>query len=383
MEGDTGEQQRRNDRIPGDEAGDGGHHGKTDQSHPDTVQRAKHVFRISAGPQLPPNGMRSLLIAFSILVAACSNGAEALITTTAGTPTTSTSSTTTTTADTTTTATIAPTTTIPEETLALVTPTGVVVAVVEETPTGYRVTTPCGNEALVSEGTPVGKTAVVLDPGHGGDVDTGAVGVNGLMEKHLNLNVAHAVQADLIGRGIPVLLTRTGDYATRLGVRGDLADQVGAQILLSVHHNAPTPGPSPTPGTEVFIQSASEASRRLGGLVYTRVKAALLEFDIEWTAAPDAGVLTVLSTRGNDAYGMLRGPATVSVLAELAYLSNPAEAKLLATPEYVEAVSDALADAIERYLSTEATGAGYVAEPRVFNPQPGIGSDLCVDPGLE
>jgi hypothetical protein len=80
---------------------------------------------------------------------------------------------------------------------------------------------------------------------------------------------------------------------------------------------------------------------------------------------------------------MLRGPRSVSVLAELAYISNPPEAELLATSEYVEAVSDALADAIERYLGTEATGAGYVAEPRVFNPQPGIGGALCVDPRLE
>ena len=385
VEGDTGQQHRRDQRIPGDETGDCGHNCKAHQGHPDTVQRAKHLFRISAGRHLAPLGMRSLLLAVSILAVACSNGAGALITTTTGPPTTTTSSTTTTTTTsfTTSTSTIAPTTTIPAEARALVTPTGVVVAVVEETPAGFRVTTPCGNEALVDEGIPVGVTPVVLDPGHGGDVDTGAVGANGLMEKHLNLNVAHAVQADLIGRGIPVLLTRTGDYATRLGVRGDLADRVGAEILLSVHHNAPTPGPSPSPGTEVFIQSASEGSRRLGGLVYTRVKGALSDFDIEWTAAPDAGVLTVLSTRGNDAYGMLRGPRTVSVLAELAYLSNPAEAELLATPEYVEAVSAALADAVDRYLTTEATGAGYVAEPRVFDPQPGIGSSLCVDPRLQ
>jgi N-acetylmuramoyl-L-alanine amidase len=259
----------------------------------------------------------------------------------------------------------------------------VVVAVLAETPAGYRVTTPCGNEAVVGGGTPVARTSVVLDPGHGGEVDTGAVGANGLMEKNLNLDVAQALQADLVVRGIPVLLTRTADYATRLGVRTDLADRVDADLLLSIHHNAPTPTPSSTPGTEIFIQSDSEKSRRLGGLVYTRVKAALSEFEVEWTAAPDAGVLTVLSTRGNDAYGILRDPSTVSVLAELAYLSNPAEAELLATSEYVEAVSDALADAIDRYLTTEATGAGYIAEPRVFNPQPGIGTSLCVDPRLE
>ena len=253
----------------------------------------------------------------------------------------------------------------------------------EETATGFRVTTPCGNEALVQEGTPLGTTQVVIDPGHGGEVDTGAVGANGLIEKHLNLEVSQALEADLIVRGIDVVLTRTADYASRLGVRAGLADRVNADLLISIHHNAPTPGPSPRPGTEVFIQSTSEASRRLGGLVWTRVMAALSDFDIDWTAAPDAGVLSVLSTRGSDAYGMISGPRTVSVLAEMAYISNPVEAELFATTKYVEAVSDALADAVEGFLTTEATGAGYVAEPRIFNPQPGIGGTLCVDPALE
>jgi N-acetylmuramoyl-L-alanine amidase len=323
--------------------------------------------------------MRSGLVGLAVLLAACSSSGAGLTPTTRD-PTTTTATTTTTSSTTTTTA---PTKTIPEATLALVTPTGVVVSVIEETPGGYRVTTPCGNEAVVGEGTPVGRTSVVLDPGHGGEVDTGAVGANGLAEKTLNLEVAEALQADLIVRGIPVLLTRTADYASRLGVRGELADRVDADLLLSIHHNAPTPGPSTSPGTEVFVQTGSDGSHRLGGLVYARVKSALSRFDLAWAAAPDAGVLRVLSTRGNDAYGMLSGPRTVSVLAELAYISNPAEAELLATPDYVEVVSDALADAVERYLHTEATGAGYVAEPRVFNPQPGIGSTLCTDPRLE
>jgi N-acetylmuramoyl-L-alanine amidase len=326
--------------------------------------------------------MRAILTALLVLVVGCSNSAGDLTTTTTSS-TTTTQPTTTTTITSTTTTVALPTTSVPEVARALITPTGVAVAVLAETPAGYRVTTPCGNEAMVSEGTPVRRTAVVLDPGHGGEVDTGAVGANGLMEKHLNLNVAHAVQAVLIGRGIPVLLTRTGDYASRLGVRTDLADRVDAELLLSVHHNAPTPAPSATPGTEIFIQSASEGSHRLGGLVYNSVVRALSGFDVDWTAAPDAGVLHVLSTRGNDAYGILRGPSTVSVLAELAYISHPPEADLFATPEYIDAVSEALADAVQRYLETEATGAGYIAEPRVFNPQPGIGSSLCVDPVLE
>ena len=131
------------------------------------------------------------------------------------------------------------------------------------------------------------------------------------------------------------------------------------------------------------VETATEAAPRVTPGTKTWRFAAENVRDVAWAAAPDAGVLRVLSTRGNDAYGMLSGPRTVSVLAELAYISNPAEAELLATPDYVEVVSDALADAVERYLHTEATGAGYVAEPRVFNPQPGIGSTLCTDPRLE
>ena len=324
--------------------------------------------------------MRPILLVLVVLVGACSGNAGSEVTTI---PTQITTSTTTTTITVPTTTTTEPPPTFPEIARALVTPTGVVVSVLEETTTGFRVTTPCGNEATVREGTTLGTTQVVIDPGHGGQVDTGAVGANGLTEKHLNLEVSQALEAALIVRGIDVVLTRTADYASRLGVRAGLADRVNADLLISIHHNAPTPGPSPRPGTEVFIQSTSEASRRLGGLVWTRVMAALSDFDIEWTAAPDAGVLSVLSTRGSDAYGMISGPRTVSVLAEMAYISNPVEAELFATTEYVEAASDALADAVEGFLTTEATGAGYVAEPRIFNPQPGIGGSLCVDPALE
>jgi N-acetylmuramoyl-L-alanine amidase len=266
---------------------------------------------------------------------------------------------------------------------ALVTPTGVVVAVLDQTPAGYLVRTPCGDDALVAAGTPVGGVRVVIDPGHGGEVDTGAVGPNGLMEKNINLELSQALQAKLIIRGVPVLLTRTGDYASLLGVRAALADHVGADLIVSLHHNAPTPGRSSEPGTEIFIQSESEDSRRLGGLLWRDVVAALSEFEVAWSAAPDAGVLSVLSTRGNDAYGMIRGPETVSALVEVGYISSRPEAELFATNQYVERTAEALAEAVEAYLETDDSGDGFVAEPRVFNPQPGIGGSVCIDPELD
>jgi N-acetylmuramoyl-L-alanine amidase len=272
---------------------------------------------------------------------------------------------------------------LPEVT-AVQTPTGVNVAVIDRQGARLIVRTPCGNSAEISSGQPLGKIAVVIDPGHGGPTDTGTIGANGLIERDLNLDVAEAIEAELLRRGISVALTRTADYPSPLEVRSAFADDLGAALMVSIHHNAPAPGPSDLPGTEVFIQSNSPQSERLGQLVWEYVRDGLTVFeDVTWSSALDVGVLRVLNARGTDAYGMVRNPETVSVLVELAYLNNPSEAELMVTPEYVEVSGMLVADAIEAYLTTEEQGSGYVTEPRVFNPQPGLSADRCEDPELE
>lgn len=226
---------------------------------------------------------------------------------------------------------------------------------------------------------------VVIDPGHGGD-ESGALGPSGETEADLNLNVARRAAAILDSRGITVALTRTSDYRVPIRVRAAIADQLGASVLVSVHHNAPTPTPGPAngPGTEVFIQANSEESRRLGGLLYDEIVAALGVFDADWASRTDAGVLTVVNDSGEDAYGVNRYPETTSALAELAYLSNPTEAVVLATDEYRQAAASAVATAIVRFLETDAEGSGFIAEPRLFTPSGATGGDEgCVDPPLE
>ncbi len=289
-------------------------------------------------------------------------------------------------AETTSTTTLAPTTTsstlsIPMEVDALITPSGVIVAVLEPLPRGFLVLTPCGNEVVVVSGRPVESPNVVIDPGHGGEPDPGAVGPNGLKEAAINLRVARQAEIILENRGFSVALTRTADYTSPLGVRTAFADLLGPEIMVSIHHNAPTANLGSEPGTEVFVQYARADSRRLGELIYSYVTDALGGFDgIEWSTAPDAGAIEVLNTRGTDAYGMLRTPKTVTVLAELAYISNASEADLLMTSSYVIAASTALADAVEAYLTSDDDGVGYVATPRVFNPQSGISASVCQDP---
>lgn len=261
------------------------------------------------------------------------------------------------------------------------TPNGIPVAVTGSTTQGYHVVTPCGHEALVAEGEPLGEVTVVLDPGHGGSVDTGAVGRNGLAEKQINLEVAERASAVLTERGIDVVLTRTGDYATPLSVRANLADTLRAQLMVSIHHNAPIQPPSDEPGVEIFVQSGSDESARLGGILWEHARSRLGVFDVAWVAAEDAGVMTVLNTRGSDAYGIIRSPATPTALVELGYMANPPEAELFSQPVYARAAGQAVADAIEEYLSTDNAGSGFV-EGRVFNPSPGIGQAVCTDPDL-
>ncbi|MDX1468250.1 MAG: N-acetylmuramoyl-L-alanine amidase [Acidimicrobiia bacterium] len=265
--------------------------------------------------------------------------------------------------------------------LGWMTTTGVPVSILSTDGVVRWVLTPCGREAPVVQGAPIYQTRVVIDPGHGGPRDTGAAGPGGLVEKDLNLSVARSVVFLLEMRGISAILTRTGDYPARLFVRSELADSLDAEVLVSIHHNSPPGLPSSHPGTDAFVQHGSDESARLGGLLWKRVTDAFSIVDVRWTAAVDSGVMTVRNTRGLDAYGMLRHPETPSVLLELGYISNPSEAQFFSKDIYPFYAAWAIVDAIVSYLDTDEPGVELQAG-RVFNPQPGISSDACVDPDL-
>lgn len=296
-----------------------------------------------------------------------------------------TTTTSTTTIPSTTTTTVPTTTTTeydPGPVLGLITPTGVPVAVSRVLSDGYEVWDTCGELTTVSGGEPIYRTPVVLDPGHGGRSSIGAQGRNGLAEKEINLTLSFEVQRILTERGIPSVLTRVEDYGVTITSRARLADTLEADALISIHHNAPAPGPSPTPGTEVFHQSESAASKRLAGLLFEYVWNALQQFDVAWTAAPDAGAFVVHNQQGLDTYGILRLPETPSALLEVGYINNPAEAELFATEEYVKVIGAAIADAIEAYLDTDEPGSGWT-EGRTFTAQAGLTPAQCDAPDLE
>jgi N-acetylmuramoyl-L-alanine amidase len=266
--------------------------------------------------------------------------------------------------------------------VAWIAPSGVPVAVTGVNGDVIEILTPCGNPAMLTEGTPIYEVDVVVDPGHGGPVDTGAVGRTGLAEKDINLQVSLAVRDFLAERGISALLTRMADYPITIRTRSEYSDLVGARALVSIHHNAPAAPASDMPGVEIFVQDDTSESARLGGLIYDDTMGTLGQFDVDWDRAPDAGVMTVLNGDGIDAYGMVRLPDAPSALVELGYIANPAEADLYGDPAYVPAVAESVARAIEKFLTTSEAGSPLV-DGRNFNPAGGVGRDQCIEPHLD
>ena len=271
----------------------------------------------------------------------------------------------------------------PGDVRALATGTGVVVPVEAIVAGGYQVRTPCGATATLT-GSPIPATMVVLDPGHGGN-EPGAIGPNGLTEKALNLNVARVAEAALERVGIPTVLTRTGDYRVTLDVRAMIVTRLRPLAFVSVHHNSSPDGPFPRPGSETYFQIASPDSKRLAGLLYEESVRTLSAYPgVSWVADRDAGAKYRLNSRGGDYYGILRRSAGVPAsLAELAFLSNPPEADLLARPDVQQAEGEAVARGIIRYLTTRDPGSGFTEPyPREEPAGPGGGSRGCVEPAF-
>ena len=89
---------------------------------------------------------------------------------------------------------------------------------------------------------PFGKSpsemTIVVDPGHGGEKDTGAVSPHGFFEKEANLRLAREVVIALTNMGYRVEMTRNSDVPLVLTERPRSACEGEADAFVSIHHNA-------------------------------------------------------------------------------------------------------------------------------------------------
>jgi N-acetylmuramoyl-L-alanine amidase len=173
-----------------------------------------------------------------------------------------------------------------------------------------------------------GKT-VVIDAGHGGH-DRGGMPNQRIPEKGYALDVAQRLQRVLAARGYQTVMTRNGDYFVGLRQRCEIANRYRGAVFVSIHFNgAPREGAN---GIETYYYSAR--SSRLAHAIHGEVMRVVTTEDRR------------VRQRG---FFVLRHTTVPSVLCELGFLTNRAEAKLItSSPAYRQRLAEAVGRGVMR-----------------------------------
>ena len=221
----------------------------------------------------------------------------------------------------------------------------------------------------------LGVARVVIDPGHGGH-DPGAQ-ANGIKEAELVLDVALRVEKLLQDQpGVDVVLTRRTDEFIALQERTAIANRQGADLFLSIHANASRRtiargietyflNFATTPDAEAVAARENAASDGTMGKLPDLVKTITLNNKViesrELATIVQTSMMRRLRQQNKTVrdLGVKQAPFVVligaqmpSVLAEISFVTNKAEAALLKDPGYRQRIAESLADAVLRYQAS-------------------------------
>jgi N-acetylmuramoyl-L-alanine amidase len=212
---------------------------------------------------------------------------------------------------------------------------------------------------------------VVLDAGHGGD-DHGALGVRGLAEKELVLDVGRRLAVRLRERDLRVVMTRDDDRFVPLEERFSIANDARGDLFISIHANATKD--AEVSGVETFFLSAdaSDDEARRVALLENRAFAAstaipemndplnaILGDLITSDYLKESNEFARLAQRqladdeANHSRGVKQAPFVVlqgvqmpSSLVEIGFITNPGEAKRLRSSRGRDRIAAAIVDAV-------------------------------------
>lgn len=218
---------------------------------------------------------------------------------------------------------------------------------------------------------------IVIDAGHGGH-DTGTIGPHGLMEKDVCLDVAlrlgHLIEETL--PGTQVIYTRKDDTYIPLEERTAIANQAKADLFVSIHANSSrdrsargietyylnfTSSPESMEVAARENANSDESLHDLQDLIKKIARNDKLEESRELAEdIQDAlSQRMQLVSRTEKNRGVKKAPFVVliganmpSVLAEMSFVSNPADEKLLGKPEQRQRIADGLYRGIATYLKS-------------------------------
>lgn len=182
---------------------------------------------------------------------------------------------------------------------------------------------------------------IVIDPGHG--VDPGAIGkVLGVTDAEVGLEVGLKLRDLLEAQGATVIMTRETDVRVALNDRPALANQVEADLFISIHGNAIDGRPDKY-GIETYYYAPSTNAQLYAQSV---VRASLAQH-----ISDGLGLVTGRPSEVRKAnYAVLRENNHPSVLIETGYLTNAEEEALLATDAYRQKLAEGIFIGILNYL---------------------------------
>ena len=189
---------------------------------------------------------------------------------------------------------------------------------------------------------------ILVDAGHGG-VDSGMVGVDGLKEKGINLEVSLKLKKVLEKRGYTVAMTREKDKGlyeenTKNMKAQDLQNRIALMkeykplLSVSIHQNSYS-DPA-VKGPQVFYYEDSEGGKALALTIQENMNRKL-------------SIARPRVAKGNRTYYLLKRSPGVINIVECGFLTNPEEAVLLQTEKYQSKVAEAVADGIVTYLEKQ------------------------------
>ena len=185
---------------------------------------------------------------------------------------------------------------------------------------------------------------VVVDAGHG-EPDGGAVGINGTIEKDINLQIALKLREVLENRGVRVIMTRTDDNSicdnsartlhekkvSDMHNRLEIINTSGADLFLSIHMNSFSDPKSS--GLHVFYSRNHPEAEETATLIQESIA--------ELTGAKTHAVKTA-----SDTLFLMKNPIPPAILIECGFISNPEEEKLLNDDNYQSKIAFSIANAV-------------------------------------
>lgn len=180
---------------------------------------------------------------------------------------------------------------------------------------------------------------IVIDAGHGGH-DSGAVGVTGLLEKDVTLEVALRLAHFIEGSGDhQAQLTRNADHFVDLGERCRIANDWGADFFISIHANAPKDLNPQANGFEVWTSPGLTAADAFATRIWTELREANPEMRARLDVSdgdPDK----------ESKFRVLIGTNMAAVLLELAFITNPGDEARLRSPVWQSQTAEVVCRAI-------------------------------------